>query len=187
MTNTPIRFTLLAARTIVAHTLTYVFMGGIASHFFDYAAAYSQPGSGMHYFSSAWILAGPMLQPIRGLIFASVFYLFRERLFGRKNGWLTMAWMLVALGILSTFAPASGSIEGMIYTTTPLRAQLRGWLEVVPQALLFAALLSYWVNHPQKKWLNWVLGILFFLAMTLFALGLLNTLIFGVGVFKGKG
>ena len=61
----------------------------------------------------------------------------------------------------------------MIYTTAPALGQLRGWLEVVPQAFLLSALLCYWVNHPGKKWLNWTLGILFFIAMALPVLGLL--------------
>ncbi len=50
---------------------------------------------------------------------------------------------------------------------------MRGWLEVVPQALLLSALLCYWVNHPEKKWLNWLLGILFLIAMAMPVLGLL--------------
>jgi len=84
-----------------------------------------------------------------------------------------MAWMLIALGILSTFAAAPGSIEGMIYTPTPIRLQIRGWLEVIPQALLLSALLCYWVNHPEKRWLDWVLGMVFFLVTAMLVLGLL--------------
>ena len=84
-----------------------------------------------------------------------------------------MAWMLIALGILSTFGPVPGSMEGMVYTTAPIRSQITGWLEIVPQAILLSALLCYWVNHPEKKWLNWVLGTLFFIAMALPVLGLL--------------
>jgi len=34
-------------------------------------------------------------------------------------------------------------------------------------------ILHYWVNHPKKKWLNWVLGILFTLMMGMVGLGLL--------------
>jgi hypothetical protein len=100
-----------------------------------------------------------------------VFYPLREYLFGKKNGWLLMGWMLIALGILSTFGPASGSVEGMIYTPVPLQFQLRGWLEVVPQALLLSALLCFWVNHSGKKWLNWLLGIVFFITMAMPILG----------------
>ena len=84
-----------------------------------------------------------------------------------------MAWMLIAIGILAAFGPAPASIEGMIYTTVPIHDQLRGWLEVVPQALLLSALLCHWVNRP-ARWLNWFLGVVFFLAMAMPILGLLT-------------
>ena len=70
-----------------------------------------------------------------------------------------MAWMLIGIGILGTFAAPAGSLEGFIYTTAPVASQLRGYLEIVTQALLLSALLCYWVNHPGKKWLSWTLGI----------------------------
>jgi hypothetical protein len=172
MDNSQPRFLPLAAKTIVCHTLTYMLMGILAYNFLNYAEAFARPNSGMRPTTSPWVMAGPLFQPLRGLIFALVFYPLRSLLFGKKHGWLLMAWILIALGILSTFGPASGSIEGMIYTLAPIREQLRGWLEIVPQALLLSALLCYWINHP-KKWLNWLLGILFFIAMSLPILGLL--------------
>lgn len=173
MENPPVRFPALAAKTIVSHTLTYFLMGVLAAHFLNYAALMAQPESGMRPITSPWVMAGPLFQPIRGLIFALVFYPLRSVLFGRKHGWLLMGWMLVALGILSTFGAASGSIEGLVYTPTPALLQLRGWLEVIPQALLLSALLCYWVNHPEKNWMNWLLGIIFLIAMALPVLGLL--------------
>ena len=172
MENTQPRFLPLAAKTAVCHTLTYIFMGVLAAHFLNYGAEFARSNSGMRLITDPWVMAGPLFQPLRGLVFASVFYLLRGCLFGKKNGWLLMAWILIAIGILSTFGPASGSIEGMIYTTAPIWSQLRGWLEVVPQALLLSALLCYWVNHPEKKWLTWLLGILFFMMMALLVLGL---------------
>jgi hypothetical protein len=33
-------------------------------------------------------------------------------------------------------------------------------------------ILTYWVNHPEKRWLSWLLGILFFICIALPALGL---------------
>jgi hypothetical protein len=98
----------------------------------------------------------------------------REILFRNKNGWLAMWWTLVALGILSTFGPAPGSVEGMLYTVIPISDQLAGWLEVVPQALLLSAILFYWVNHPEKKWLNWVMGVAFVLLILMSVAGLLT-------------
>jgi hypothetical protein len=59
----------------------------------------------------------------------------------RKNGWLLMAWILIGIGILGTFAAPAGSLEGFIYTTTPFWMQVRGYLEIVSQALLLSALL----------------------------------------------
>jgi hypothetical protein len=172
MENSQPRFLPLAAKAAVSHTLTYILMGILASHFLNYAEIFARPNSGMRPITDPWVMAGPLFQPLRGVIFALVFYPLRSLLFGRKNGWLLMAWILVGIGILSTFGPASGSIEGIIYTLAPIREQLRGWLEIVPQALLFSALLCYWVNHP-KKWLTWLLSILFTLMMVMLILGLL--------------
>jgi len=71
-------------------------------------------------------------------------------------------WLLIGIGILGTFAAPAGSLEGFIYTTTPFWMQVRGYLEIVTQAFLLSVLLCYWVNHPGKKWLNWVLGVTYF-------------------------
>jgi magnesium-transporting ATPase (P-type) len=166
--DTQPRFLPLAAKAAACHTLTYFLMGALAYHFFNYAELIARPCSGMRPMSDPLVRAGLLFQPLRGVLFALVFYPFRERLFGRAHGWLLMGWMLIALGILGTFAAPPGSMEGLIYTTTPVWMQLRGWLEIVTQALLLSALLCYWVNHPGKKWLNWLLSIVFYLLMVFF-------------------
>lgn len=175
MNNNQPGFLALAAKTIVVHTITYFFMGILASTFLDYAERFARPEMAcwMRQLDDPLIMAGPLFQPIRGLIFALAFYPLREILFGRKSGWLMMWWLLVALGILSTFGPPPGSIEGMIYTRIPILDQLVGWLEVVPQALLLSVILFYWVNHPEKKWLNWVMGAVFFVMILMPVAGLL--------------
>lgn len=81
-------------------------------------------------------------------------------------------WVLVALGILSTFGPAPASVEGMIYTQLPFPG-FRDYVEIVPQTFLLSRILFYWVNYPEKKWLNWVLGIAFALVILFPALGLI--------------
>ena len=165
----------LAAKTIVVHTTTYFLMGLFAAPLLGYAARFARPEMvcWMRPIDDPLVMAGPLFQPIRGLVFALAFYPLRKILFGQKNGWLIMWWLLVALGILSTFAPPPGSIEGMIYTRIPIPDQLVGLLEVVPQALLLSAILFYWINHPEKKWLNWVLGVIFCLVLLFPVLGLL--------------
>jgi hypothetical protein len=165
----------LSVKTILVHTITYMLMGVLASTFMNYEEKYALPWMvcWIRQFGDPILTAGPLFQPIRGLVFALALYPLREVLFGKKNGWLVLWWLLVALGILSTFGPAPGSIEGMIYTVIPIASQLRGWLEIVPQALLLSAGLCYWVNHPEKRWLNWVMGIVFVIAVLLPVLGLL--------------
>jgi len=162
-------------KTIVTHTITYFVMGLIASTVFDYGRLYAETSLNllMRQTSEPLVMAGPLFQPIRGALFGIVFFLLRDTLFGRKNGWLVMWITLVVIGILSPFGPSPGSIEGMIYTTLPLELHLTGLPEVLLQALILSALLFYWVNHPQKKWLNWVMGIVFVLMVLLPMLGLL--------------
>lgn len=161
------RFVSLAVKTVVCHTITYMVMGALAFHFLHYADVLNNPNSEMRPPTSLWVTFGAPLQVFRGVLFAAVFYPFRAQLFRRRNGWLLMAWMLVGIGILGTFAAPAGSLEGFIYRTTPIASQWRGYLEVVPQALLLSALLCYWVNHAGKRWLNWMLGVLYALCVLL--------------------
>jgi hypothetical protein len=166
------RFLPLAAKTVVCHTITYMLMGALAAHFLHYEQMFNQANSGLRHLDDPIVFLGAPLQIFRGILFASIFWLFHEALFNRKNGWLRMAWMLIGIGILGTFGAPAGSFEGFIFTTTPIPAQMRGYLEVVPQALLLSALLCYWVNRP-RKWLNWTLGVLYCLCVALPIVGLL--------------
>lgn len=173
MENAQPRFLTLAAKTVVSHTLTYFVMGVLAFHFLHYADFINNPNSGIRPTTSPFVILGAALQIVRGVLFATVFYPLREILFGRRNGWLLMAWILIGVGILGTFAAPPGSLEGFIYTTVPPVMQMRGYLEIVPQALLLSALLFYWVGHPGKAWLNWLLGVAYAICALLPALGLL--------------
>ena len=166
----------LTLKAIVAHTITYFLVGLVAFNIFNYAADFAQPemSTWMRQTNEPIIALGPALQPIRGILFALAFYPLREVLFKRKNGWLITWWLLVSLGILSTFGPAPSSVEGMIYTTLPIRDQLSGGLlEILTQSFLFSALLYYWVNNPEKRWMNWLLGIVFGLVVLMSIMGYL--------------
>jgi hypothetical protein len=168
-----ITFLGLTVKTIVVHTVTYFIMGLLALALLDYRTAFESPITReyMRLVDDPIVALGPGLQFIRGILFAVVFYLLRDILFGRKNGWLIMWVMLVFVGILSTFAAAPGSVEGLLYTKMPVGLQISGWLEVMTQALLLSVILFYWVNHPEKKWLAWVLGIIFALVIIFSAMG----------------
>ena len=175
----PTRPTLIETilKTSVTHTVTYFIMGWLASTIFAYARLYAETSLNllMRQTNDPWVMAGPLFQPIRGILFGIVFYMLREAFFLKKDGWLRMWIALVVLGILGTFGPTPGSLEGVLYTVLPLWVHLRGLPEVLLQSLALSAILFYWVNHPDKKWLNWAMGILFFLFMSFPILGLLLT------------
>jgi hypothetical protein len=173
MQEPQVRFLPLAAKTVVCHTITYMVMGMLAYHFLHYADTINNPCSGMRPTTSIWVMLGAPLQLFRGVLFAAVFFPLRTLLFGRRHGWLLMAWILIGVGILGTFAAPAGSLEGFIYTTTPFLIQVRGYLEIVTQAVLLSVLLCFWVNHPEKKWLNWTLSALWVVAAALPVLGLM--------------
>ena len=165
----------LILKSAAAHTITYVFAGVMAMFALDYRDWFNQPpmNAVMRQIDDPWVMAGPLFQPLRGLLFGLAFYPLRGALFNRKDGWLVIWLELVVLGILSTFGPSPGSIEGVIYTTWPLPVQLFGLPEVLVQSLLFAMLLHYWARHPKQRRLTWILGIICSLVLLLPALGLM--------------
>lgn len=165
----------ITVKAIVAHTVTYFAVGLAAFTLFDYTGRFADPAlSGlMRQTDHPLVAAGPLFQPLRGLLFGIVFYLLRDALFHERDGWMRMWIMLVFVGILSTFGPTPGSIEGFIYTTMPLEGQLAGLGEVLLQSLLLSLVTYGWVRSRNQRWLNWVLGVLFFVVLLLPALGLL--------------
>jgi uncharacterized membrane protein len=164
----------ILARTTVVHTLTYFAVGLVAFSLFNYSAQFADPvlSSLMRQTDDPLVQAGVLFQPIRGVLFGLVFYLLRDVLFRQKNGWLIMWVTLVVIGIISTFGTAPGSIEGLIYTKVSTVGLWGGEVEVLSQSFLLSVLVCYWVRRPEKRWLNWALGILFFIALLLPALGL---------------
>jgi hypothetical protein len=146
----------VVVKTMVTHTVTYSVMGILALTLLDYARFFAESGLGlmMRRTSDPWVMAAPLYQPIRGILFGLVFYLLRASIFNRKNGWLVIWAVLVAFGIIGTFGPAPGSMEGMAFTVFPWWVHARSLPEGLLQSLSLAALLSYWVDHPQKKWLR---------------------------------
>lgn len=168
-------FRAIVLKTTVVHTITYFFAGVAAYTFFDYATLMSQPplNGYIRPLGSPMVMAGPLLQPIRGALFGLIFCLLREPLFGTK-GWLRMWAVLAGVGILGTFAAPAGSLEGLIYSPLPLRIHLILLPEVLVQSFVLSGLVFYWARHPDKKWLNWVMGVVFVLVLLMPAMGLLS-------------
>jgi len=166
----------LVVKTVVVHTVTYFIAGVLAYTINDYQMAYARPPLSyiMRPTTDAIVMAGPLFQPLRGIIFALALYPLRTILFEQRRGWLILWWLLLALGVLSTFGPAFGSVEGLIYTVVPPRTQIVGLWEVVLQSFLLSFILYHWVRGPRRRWLDWTLGVAFLIVVALPVLGLLT-------------
>jgi hypothetical protein len=168
----------VVVKTTVIHTVTYFVIGALAFALLGYATTYSDPAvaRALRPTSDPWVAAGPLFQVLRGALFGVAFYPLREVVFARRNGWLTLWLVLVVVGILSPFGSAPGSIEGAVYTVLPLWFHLSSLPEILIQSGLLAFLTAYWLDHPEKKWLGWVLGIAFALVLLFGTLGALAAL-----------
>jgi len=166
----------ILVKTVVTHTVTYFLVGLLAFVTFDYGHLYANTSLNllMRQTTEPLVMAGPLFQPIRGLLFGVVFYLLREPFFERKRGWLVIWTVLVIIGILGTFGPTPGSLEGVIYTVLPLRLHVVGLPELLVQSLLLAFVLFQWVNDRDKKWFNVSMGAAFIIVLALPLLALVS-------------
>lgn len=171
-------FSVISQKSTIVHTVSYSIIGLLAFTFLDYSAKFADPivANMLRQTDHPLVAAGPLFQVLRGFLFGIVFYFLREIIFPRKYGWVTMWLVFVIVGVLSPFGAAPSSIEGMIYTVLPTWFHVVGFPEVFIQAGLLAFLTQYWVNHPEKQWLNWVFGILFMLSLLMSSLGILAAL-----------
>ena len=155
-------------KTTIVHTATYLLMGLFALYTFNYAEKFSTGimSELMRPTTDTVVMFGPLFQPIRGILFGIVFYLLRNVLFTQKFGWLIIWIMLSFVGILSTFGPTPGSIEGAIYTHFSYAALYDiSMIEVYGQALALSLGVYYWVRNPSSRWLWWIFCIIASLAI----------------------
>lgn len=106
-------------------------------------------------YGSTAIWLGPLLQPIRGLLFAIALWPIRDKLLKSKRGWLILWSLIVIIGILSTPSASPSSLEGLFYSKLPLWYHLIGFPEILLQTLSFSFILLWWdkspVSRSQKK------------------------------------
>lgn len=142
------------ARVTACHVVTYFVAGVLAYWLFDYEAMFASDAwsAYMRPADSAWVAAGPVVQLVRGGMFAVALYPFRSVFLRAPPGWLRLWSLLVVLAILSTAGPAPGSVEGLVYTRIPARAQILALRETLIQTLAFAVLLVAWYRRPGRSW-----------------------------------
>lgn len=158
-------------RVTSSHMISYFLAGIFAYNLINYQVLFETPpfSSFMKPMNSIAVAVGPGLQFIRGIIFSIALWPFKETFLNTKYGWLKLWGLLIGLSIFSTTAAAPGSIEGFIYTTIPVEKQVIGYLEVIPQTLLFSIMVYYWYKTPKKAWdiISIVLVSLIFLVILL--------------------
>ena len=139
-------------RVTSIHVITYFVIGVLSMTVFNYRDFFASGtlGSIMKPIDSPWVVLGPGLQLVRGLIFGIVLLPFRTVFLSKENGWLNLWFLFIGLSILSTFGPAIGSIDGMIYTTVPIKEQLTFLPELIVQSFLLSFLLYQWYKRPKK-------------------------------------
>jgi hypothetical protein len=169
-------FTSITFKTAVVHTVTYFLVGLVSFLFLDYSAKYADPvvSNLMRQTDHPLVAAGPAFQLLRGFVLGIAFYALREPVFPKARGWLTLWLVLVIVGIFAPFAAAPSSIEGMLYTVLPIWFHVANLPEILIQSGVLAWLTHYWVNHPEKKWLNWTLGIIVVVVVLMSVLGALS-------------
>jgi hypothetical protein len=175
-------FLTIILKTMLTHTVTYFLMGLAALALLGYADKYADPAVSilMRQTTDPLVAAGPLFQVIRGALFGLVIFLLRDLVLERKHGWLTLWAVLVIVGVISPFGAAPASIEGMIYTTLPLWFHINGLPEILLQSLLLAGVAIWWINHPQNKWLGWLMGVIFIIILLLGTAGVLA----GLGILQ---
>ncbi|MCB2196853.1 MAG: hypothetical protein KQH79_13415 [Bacteroidetes bacterium] len=154
--------------------ITYFLMGIIASTILGYKEMFSTPPMSylMKPIDSTWVAAGPILQVLRGLVFAIALWIIKDSFLFKNRGWLKLWILVVSLSILSTAGPTPGSIEGIIYTKIPVLDQLKGYLEILPQTFLFSVGIYFWYRNPKRTW-NILSAVLVVIISMLSLLGML--------------
>ena len=159
-----------AGRMIVAHFLTYFFIGLLfyvsGLNVIVYYEQHPQALINALYrdTSSLLVTAGPLFQLLRGFIFALALYPFRTVFLERKFGWLYLWGIFLALAILAPASAAPGSIEGFVYTNLPISFHLIYLPEIILQTFAFSWLFVVWEHHQVKK-LTIPLVVVFFLIL----------------------
>jgi hypothetical protein len=100
---------------------------------------------------SVWVISGPVINLLRGVLFGLVLYPFRDTILTQKWGWLYLWALMMVLALFSTIGPGPGSIEGLIYTKVPLHHHLLTPWEGMVQTLVFSLLLVRWEKSTSRR------------------------------------
>ena len=131
-------------KVIAAHVITYFLCGLIFSALLNYDDSFLEllGFRPMDEINGLSVILG---QIVRGILLGFAIWWIKDSITGKKLGWLKLWAILVILGIISTYGPALGSIEGMIYLApveVPVNAVM-SIFEVLLQPLLFSIAVTF--------------------------------------------
>jgi hypothetical protein len=176
MKETKYNFGTFTWRVTAAHVITYFIAGFLAYTLFNYEEVFRTGDMAvlMKPVDSPWVMAGPVLNIFRGLLFGLVLWPFKSVFLESKYGWLKLWGLFLGLAILGTAGPTPGSLEGMIYTNFPVIDQITGLHEVIVQTFAFSLAVYYWYKFPKPFW-NILSVVIVLLLMLMITAGLLVT------------
>lgn len=169
-------------RLMISHFLSYFIIGIIFFSLGLNATGYYERHpidlvTALHRESnSIWVMAGPLFQLIRALLFSLVLYPIKEVFLEKKHGWLFLWLILMVFAIFAPAGEAPGSIEGVVYTKLPLLFHALYFPELLIQTLLFSWLFLLWEKGKLKKVLTVPLTIIFFLLILAVTIGVVQKL-----------
>ena len=137
-----------------AHTISYFIAGIIAMTFFDYREWWGTEAFIAFYRdieSPIVALGGGFLQIFRGIIVALILLPLRKTFFEEKHGLLKLALIIFGFSIISTYAAAITSFEGLIYLKVPFIYHIRGIPEAIIWLSLFIGILFVSIKYTHKK------------------------------------
>ena len=138
-------------RITASHTIAYFIAGVFALVVLRYDEIFGVGAlSFMRPTDSVWVAAGPGLQVIRGVLLSFFLFPFRTIFFETKNGWVKFWLLSFGLSYLLTISAATGSFEGLIYTTIPIKYHLIGIPEILLYMTLFTVSMWGWYKNPKK-------------------------------------
>lgn len=130
----------------IAHVFTYLLCGTIFMMLLDYSEHIELLGmKSMDEISPSMIV---IAQIVRGILFGFVIWWVKDSIIGKKLAWMKLWLVLVIVGIINTYGPAHGSIEGMLYLDltrfgdVPAHMNL-SIIEVLAQPLLFSIIVTF--------------------------------------------
>ncbi|HSM56847.1 MAG TPA: hypothetical protein VK879_11895 [Candidatus Sulfomarinibacteraceae bacterium] len=151
MTQTNGRFWGYAGRFVLVHVVVYTLIATIFTLLQDALPSTTQTAlETLGPYHTAGVISTPA-QVVRALIVALVLYPFYDTIVRGRRGLLILFGALWGVALLGSVEPMPGSIEGFIYTETPLLAHFLALAVVAVEVFLFSWFFLRWERQSSAE------------------------------------